>query len=442
VTIGNASNSNAVLQHVGPGETSDRKIRINATTGTSAGAQIHADGTGPLILTNVANDMVSNAGSKNLWLRGTSPFVNQITSQLTDFGAALNVNIDGGTSWVLTNGTNSYTGTTTVGAGALGIGHDTAISGPLTISNGNVFAHGADRAFVGILNLANNASSGFYGDYSLTFNGTNNLAAGANNLNVYNSVAVGKSVTFNGLVANSLGANRAWTLEGSGETVIIGNFTTSTAFGVRIDKGGDGTLVLGTSGAASNWNQSGTAAIDLDRGTLRFSASEAIPSLPVSAGLIISPEVLTSDIATVDLNGTTQTINAFTAITDGTARVDNTSANAAVFRFGANDAAVSFTGSHQVLNTGAGALSLVKLGAAAASFGAGVSLANKGIIASEGGGSFTVAGPVSAVTGLRAVGASVLALTGELTPVEWDEAADPLPAAQPPQDPGAAVATH
>jgi ATP-dependent Lon protease len=34
------------------------------------------------------------------------------------------------------------------------------------------------------------------------------------------------------------------------------------------------------------------------------------------------------------------------------------------------------------------------------------------------------------------------ALTGELTPVEWDEAADPLPAAQPPQDPGAAVATH
>jgi ATP-dependent Lon protease len=34
------------------------------------------------------------------------------------------------------------------------------------------------------------------------------------------------------------------------------------------------------------------------------------------------------------------------------------------------------------------------------------------------------------------------ALTGELTPVEWDEAADPLPAAQPAQDPGAAVATH
>ncbi|MFN5615619.1 MAG: hypothetical protein ACK45V_08045, partial [Brevundimonas sp.] len=33
------------------------------------------------------------------------------------------------------------------------------------------------------------------------------------------------------------------------------------------------------------------------------------------------------------------------------------------------------------------------------------------------------------------------ALTGELTPVEWDEAAEPLPATPPPEVPGA-VATH
>ena len=49
VTIGNASTSNAALQYVGPGETSDRKIRINATTGNSAGAQIHADGTAAVV---------------------------------------------------------------------------------------------------------------------------------------------------------------------------------------------------------------------------------------------------------------------------------------------------------------------------------------------------------------------------------------------------------
>ncbi|MDP1777699.1 MAG: endopeptidase La, partial [Brevundimonas sp.] len=34
------------------------------------------------------------------------------------------------------------------------------------------------------------------------------------------------------------------------------------------------------------------------------------------------------------------------------------------------------------------------------------------------------------------------ALTGTLTPVEWDEATDPLPTAPPVQDPGAVVATH
>ena len=34
------------------------------------------------------------------------------------------------------------------------------------------------------------------------------------------------------------------------------------------------------------------------------------------------------------------------------------------------------------------------------------------------------------------------ALTGELTPVEWDEAADPLPPPPPVQDPGTVVATH
>ena len=34
------------------------------------------------------------------------------------------------------------------------------------------------------------------------------------------------------------------------------------------------------------------------------------------------------------------------------------------------------------------------------------------------------------------------ALTGTLTPVEWDEATDPLPAPQPVQDPGTVVATH
>lgn len=413
ILLGNGTTGGGILQYTGSGEVSDRKIRLNTTTG---GNQIHADGTGALILTNVVNDLGS--GAKTLNLRGNNTAGNMITSQLSDNGGALSITVDGGATWILTNPGNNYTGTTTASAGALGIGHNTAIGGALTISNGNVFAYGGDRTLVNIVNLGNNATSGFIGDYSLVFNGTNNLAAGANNLNLYNSLPTGKSVTFNGLLADSLTANRIWTLDGPGETVVNGNFTTSTTFGVLITKNGDGTLVLGTNGAGSNWNQAG-GNIDIDRGTLRFSASEAIPTLAATnGGLIISPEVATTDTATVDLNGTTQTVNALTATSNGVLVLDNTSSNPATFRFGANNSTVNFgsgTGSYSVQNSGAGALSLVKLGNTATTFNSGILLNHAGITASEGGGTFTIAAPVNATSGLRAIGGSTLALTGGLT---------------------------
>lgn len=487
ITIGNAGTSNGTLQYVGPGEVSDRKIRINATTGSSAGAQIHADGTGPLILTNVANDMVSDAGSKNLWLRGTSSFGNMITSQLTDNGGSLAVVVDGSATWILTNPANSYTGTTTVSAGALGVGHNTAIPAGLTLSNGVVFAYGGDRTMSNTVTLGNNATSGFVGDYSLTFTGSNILGASANNANLYNSIVDGKSLTFEGgLKADSLSANRTWSIDGSGLTIINGDFTTTTAFGVGITKTGNGKLVLGRSSAlGSNFNQ-GAANFDLDRGTLSFNQSNAFPAfgaaaptatadvsstvytvsstaglqvgqlftgtnVPVgsrivsidgpnqftanlapstavtsttaltftaSGGLTLSPEVLTTDTATVDLNGTTQTVNAFTATTDGSVVIDNTSASAASFRFGANNSAVTFgtgIGTYTVQNTGAGALSLVKLGNATATLPSGITLSHKGETASEGGGIFSIGSPVTATSSLRAVGGSTLALTGGIT---------------------------
>ncbi|MFN9110003.1 MAG: beta strand repeat-containing protein, partial [Bacteroidota bacterium] len=66
LTLGNGGTTAGILQYVGPGETSDRMIRLNTTTGTT---QIHADGTGPLVLTNVLNDMA--AGAMTLHLRGS-----------------------------------------------------------------------------------------------------------------------------------------------------------------------------------------------------------------------------------------------------------------------------------------------------------------------------------------------------------------------------------
>ena len=420
IVLGNASTSGGILQYVGPGETSNRKIRLR---GTTASSQIHADGSGSLTLENVAHD-TTETGNKTLNLRGSSPYVNFITGQLSNNGAGvLSVTVDGGTAWVLTNSANNYTGATTVSAGALGIGHDTAIpSGSvLVLNNGNVFAHGGDRVLTNTLNLTTNATNAWLGDYGLTFNGANSMTGtGTTSLTVTtnNGIRSGKSLVFNGMTSGA-GANRAWTIDGPGQTEIIGNFTTSTAFWIRIDKTGDGKLVLGTSGAGSNWNTVGgsSTAVDLDRGTLSFSANEAIPSAAGAGGLLIAPDLAAFDTATVDLNGTTQTVTSLTASTDGTVRINNSSATAAVFRFGANDSTVAFgtgVGDYAIENTGDGKLDIVKLGNTSATFTASVPVGNKGLIASEGG-TFTVAGTVSAATGLSATGNSTLALTGEMT---------------------------
>jgi autotransporter-associated beta strand protein len=485
IVLGNATTTGGILQYVGPGETSDRKIRLR---GTTASNQIHADGAGPLILTNVAHD-TTETGNKGLFLRGSNAAGNMITSQLSDNGAGvLSVTVDGGATWILTNGSNNYTGTTTASGGALGIGHDTAIPAALTISNGNVFAYGADRTLTNTLNLGNNATSGFIGDYSLTFNGTNNFAAGANNLNLYNSIASGKALTLNGLLANSLTATRAWALDGPGETVVNGAFTTTTGFGVNITKTGNGTLTFGTNGTASNWNHANNV-LDLDRGTLKFTADNAIPTtfgaaatttsatVPISTttytvdstadlvvgqtftgtnvpagskiltidspttftttiapttavasgaaltfvasgGLTISPEIATTDTATVNLNGTTQTVNALTATTDGAVVIDNTSATAATFRFGANNSTVNFgsgIGSYTITDSGAGALSIVKLGNTSTTFNSGLTLTYQGATRVEGGG-LTIASPVNGTSALEVINSgSSLALTGGIT---------------------------
>ena len=297
IVLGNATTTGGLLQYVGAGETSDRKIRLR---GTTAANQIHADGSGPLILTNVAHD-TTETGSKTLSLRGTNTAGNMITSVLSDNGlGVLTIGVDGGATWILT-GANTYTGNTTASGGALGIGNNGALGtvGGLVNNNGNVFAYGADRTLANVLTLSNNATNGWFGDYTLTFSNPTNLAASANNVTTNNSIAAGKTLTINGITANGLTDNRTWTIDGQGETVINGAFTSTTGNGVGITKQGNGTLTLGTNGATSNWNIANNA-VDVDRGALKFTANNAIPTTftaapaaPTTAGTPISGTTIT-----------------------------------------------------------------------------------------------------------------------------------------------------
>lgn len=425
IALGNGGTTGGILEYVGVGETSDRKIRLNTTTGTN---QIHADGVGSLILTNVANDMT--AGAKTLSLRGVSAAANFITSQLSDNGGALAVTVDGSTAWVLTNPANNYTGTTTVGAGALGIGDNAALgSGNLDLSSGTIFAYGADRTVANVVRGVNNTGTGVIGDYSLTFTNPLAILVAANNYTLTNSIVSGKSLTFAGATANSLpnNANRVFTVDGSGDTNINGDFTTTqtAAGGLNLTKTGDGVLTLGGSGGGVNNFNRNNATIDLDRGTLRLGADEVIghgvdtQTVPVAYGsLTMSPELANGDTAIFDLNGRTETINGLTATTDGTSIIDNTSASPASLIIGANNSAVNFgggTGTYTITDSGAGALSLTKTGTAAAIIPTGVTLSYQGGTTVNGG-SLTLASPVNGTNGLSVFNSgSVLALTGGIT---------------------------
>ncbi len=300
ITLGNGGTGAATLQYLGAGEVSDRLIRINTTTATNT---IHADGSGPLILTNLVNDM--NAGAKTLALRGSNTQGNMITSALTDNGGNLNLTIDGGASWILTNPDNSYSGNTTVSAGALGLGHDDALgNSTLVLNNGTVFAYGGDRIITNAVSHTNNTAPGFTGDHSITFTSPLALLAAANNpTTTSNFIVSGKALTFSNVTANAMTAARTWTINGSGHTVIEGDITTTTDFPLHLSYTGNGILTLGganttvavSSGAGANTTvshasgegvlrlqdggQLGTGNLTLSHGLVDVTASAADQSI-------------------------------------------------------------------------------------------------------------------------------------------------------------------
>ena len=419
INLGNGSTGAGILEYVGLGEISDRKIRLNTTTGST---QIHADGVGPLILTNVANDMT--AGAKSLLLRGTNQSGNMITSQLSDNGGALSITIDSSATWILINAANNFSGAVSVNGGALGIGDNAALgTGLVSFNTGSVFAYGGDRTVTNAIDQDNNTTIAFVGAYSLNFTQVLTNTAGANNFGLNNSLVSGKTLTIAGMTVNSLTANRTWTVDGSGETIFAGDITTSqtAARGLLLTKSGDGILEL--QGTGSNFNRNNQA-IDIDRGTIRVGASNVIPdgvddqAVPVAyGGITFSPEAAYGDTAVLDLNGKSETINALTANTDGIAIIDNTSATAASLTFGAADSAVSFgggIGTYIIQNSGGGALSITKTGSAAATIPTGVTLTYTGATAVVGG-SLTIASPLNGTTGLSVAGGSSLNLTGGIS---------------------------
>jgi len=318
LTLGNGVTGAGILQYVGTGEISDRMIRLNTTTGST---QIHADGSGALILTNVLNDMA--AGNKTLVLRGANAMGNMITSVLTDNGGTLGITADMGGTWILT-GDNTYTGTTSITAGALGAGHNNAFgTSGILLRNGSLFAYGGDRTITNAITVNSTTTAGtstFIGDHSLSLTGNWTLANTTAGHVITNTLVSGKTLTIGGnLGFGALSGDATLTVNGTGETIINGNIVNSTGSNLALTYSGTGTLTLGGTN-----NHKGTTSVS-GGGTLRLSGSGTLGTgaLTVSNGTL---EITGS----VDPTVTTLTVGGGTGVSGtvdiGTGRVLTASA--------------------------------------------------------------------------------------------------------------------
>ena len=381
LTLGGGSTTGAVLQYVGPGETSDRMIRYNVTT--TGNVQLQADGAGPLILTNFLNDMA--AGAKILYLRGSNVQGNMITSNLADNGGTLGVYVDGGATWILT-GNNSFTGLVNVTGGALGLGSNTALGGATATwrnNNGVMFTYGGDRT------LASAFSSGitttsyagvFTGDFSLAIVGSLVMPNTTASYTFTNTIAPGKNLTIgNGAYNFVYGAQTSkstLTFNGSGDTILNAQVTTTNTFGVNVTYSGTGSLTVNNLlSALGNATVANVGTFTISGGTVKSGLAEFIPDAinnPSTFGGGVTMNPASGTTATWNLNGFSETINALTATTAGsTTIIDNASATPVSFTIGANDATVGFgaaTGTFSLRNSGGGALTLIKIGAGVATF--------------------------------------------------------------------------
>ncbi|TDU64028.1 putative secreted protein with PEP-CTERM sorting signal [Prosthecobacter fusiformis] len=280
LSIGSGTTAGTLI-YVGSGETSDRLINMAGTassTTSPGGTTIESSGTGALILRNVVNSgNYIAARTKTLTLQGQNTDANEISSNLANFDGPLAVTKTGGGTWILSGNNIGMTGTVSVSAGALGIGHDNAMgSGNLTVSNSYLFAQGGDRMLTNtaIFTVAGNTVASFIGEHSISIDATTSILFGSSSgsSTITNNLIEGEKLTLDAPVMrnNDSGSARTMTFNGSGYTIVNANITDNPSSTVRasnITYSGTGTLELNGNNSHSGPTTISNAAAKVILGT-------------------------------------------------------------------------------------------------------------------------------------------------------------------------------
>ncbi|AEG50605.1 outer membrane autotransporter barrel domain protein [Sphingobium chlorophenolicum L-1] len=287
-SIGAASNDAAnllldggTLRYMGTGESSDRLFTLGAST-TSA---LEASGTGAIAFTNTGPIGFSSPNTaQRVTLGGTSTADNSLAALITDNGTGRTaISKTGAGTWILTNQANSYTGTTTVSGGVLGvdkianggvassIGQSASAAANLVIGTGATLRYtgsgdATDRLFtlgVGTTALESVGTGAvvFSNTGAVSYSGSGARVISLGGTNAGNNI-MGGTIGNQGANVTSLAKN------GSGTWILTGNnsFSGSTVIN-------DGNLVIGNGGTSGN---AGTGNVNVTQATstLSFNRSD------------------------------------------------------------------------------------------------------------------------------------------------------------------------
>lgn len=300
------------LNYVGTGDSSDRTFAFGMTTATfTNGGIIQNNGTGALTFTATNfNDAIAGITvARTLTLGGANTDLNTISGIIQNTNGitgVLNVTKADAGTWVLA-GANTYSGTTTVSAGALHLNNASAIgtgpmtlstsstidnsSGvPITLSTANVTTIGGNFTFGGTndLSLANGTTIAA-GNRTITLGGTSKTltlgtlsltnTAGTTTITA-NDAGSGNKLVLGGLILADANQARSQTINGSAAVEITGAVTDGTGTGA------DSLAYTGTSSLTLNGSNTytGTTTMNNAAGTLTLAGSNTTSAVTLTTG--------------------------------------------------------------------------------------------------------------------------------------------------------------